>query len=535
MNIKKLFRTVSICFIVFFSAYLLAETSKTTLQEVQGQVQDLQTKLEHQKELQTLRIDALDKRIDTAVNNSQKNADWWLSAVGGLLTLVGLVVTIFGIGLPIWLTRKQKRELNEKIAEFERIKNQVEEHVKAIEDMRSQSEAKVQAIEKHLTRAQAANFAPEKVQPGSQEALQVLNAMAQPVTKNQSEANPLELLRLNALKAQAENRWADALSFWRQIVATNPTGSLQLQALRGEGVSLTEAANIEVDPERQQALREKALGRILQAQQACDRRAEPLEWAELKEKTGSLLRVIGESESGTERLEQAVSAYEKALEERTRERVPMAWAATQHHLGFALHRLGERKSGTEWLEQAVSAYEKALEERTRERVPLNWAMTQNNLGNALLSLARRERGTERLDQALNAYKKALEEHTRERVPLNWAMTQNNLGNAFKVLGERNSETGKLEQAVSAYEKALEERTRERVPLDWAMTQNNLGTALWALGKRESGTKRLEQAAQAFEAALTVYEAGKASHYVEMAQRNLKQVQAIIAERKAKGA
>jgi hypothetical protein len=35
------------------------------------------------------------------------------------------------------------------------------------------------------------------------------------------------------------------------------------------------------------------------------------------------------------------------------------------------------------LEEAVTAYREALQERTREQVPLDWAMTQNNLGNAL--------------------------------------------------------------------------------------------------------------------------------------------------------
>ena len=45
--------------------------------------------------------------------------------------------------------------------------------------------------------------------------------------------------------------------------------------------------------------------------------------------------------------------------------------------------LGERESGTARLEEAVAAYRAALEEWTRERVPLDWAETQNNLGAAL--------------------------------------------------------------------------------------------------------------------------------------------------------
>ncbi len=76
-------------------------------------------------------------------------------------------------------------------------------------------------------------------------------------------------------------------------------------------------------------------------------------------------------------------AYRAALEERTRERAPLEWATTQNNLGLALARLGERESGTVRLEEAVAAYRAALEERTRERVPLAWATTQNNLGEPL--------------------------------------------------------------------------------------------------------------------------------------------------------
>ena len=140
--------------------------------------------------------------------------------------------------------------------------------------------------------------------------------------------------------------------------------------------------------------------------------------------------------------------------------------------------LGERESGTARLEQAVEAYRAALQERTRERVPLDWAMTQNNLGNALADPRRaRERHRPGWSRRWTPIARRLQERTRERVPLDWATTQNNLGTALTTLGERESGTARLEQAVDAYRAALLERTRERVPLDWAMTQNNLGTAL----------------------------------------------------------
>ncbi|MFT7253921.1 MAG: tetratricopeptide (TPR) repeat protein [Paracoccaceae bacterium] len=227
----------------------------------------------------------------------------------------------------------------------------------------------------------------------------------------------------------------------------------------------------------------------------------PLDWAVTQNNLGNALQTLGEREAGTDRLEQAVTAYTEALKERTRDRDPLDWALTQSNLGTALQSLGEREAGTDRLERAVAAYTDALKERTRDRVPLDWAMTQNNLGTALQTLGAREAGTERLMQAVAAYTDALKEYTRDSDPLNWAMTQNNLGNALQTLGEREAGTGRLERAIAAFADALKEYTRDRAPLDWAMTQNNLGAALQTLGAREAGTDRLKQAIAAYTEAL----------------------------------
>ena len=63
-------------------------------------------------------------------------------------------------------------------------------------------------------------------------------------------------------------------------------------------------------------------------------------------------------------------------------------------LGLALQTLGERETGAARLEQAVKAYEAALEERTREREPIGFAVTQMELSQALLLLGERTRSTE---------------------------------------------------------------------------------------------------------------------------------------------
>lgn len=100
----------------------------------------------------------------------------------------------------------------------------------------------------------------------------------------------------------------------------------------------------------------------------------------------------------TAALEHAIVTFEdKILPLTLRKNEPLEWAGTQNNLGFALRILGDRESGTKRLEEAESAFRLALKERTRERVPLDWAATQNNLGNALQALGERESGTKRLE------------------------------------------------------------------------------------------------------------------------------------------
>jgi hypothetical protein len=46
--------------------------------------------------------------------------------------------------------------------------------------------------------------------------------------------------------------------------------------------------------------------------------------------------------------------------------VPLEWAKIQNNLGNALRTLGERESGTAKLEEAVVAYRDALKEHNRD-------------------------------------------------------------------------------------------------------------------------------------------------------------------------
>ena len=209
------------------------------------------------------------------------------------------------------------------------------------------------------------------------------------------------------------------------------------------------------------------------------------------------LETLGERESGTARLEQAVAAYRAALEERTRARAPLDWAMTQNNLGNALETLGERESGTARLEEAAAAYRAALEEWTRERVPLQWAMTQNNLGLALETLGERESGTARLEQAVAAYRAALHARARPAPMGDNAEQSGPCARNTRRAGERDGAAG---AGGGGHRAALEERTRERVPLDWADSLGNQGVALVLIADRTNDVVVAETAVRQIETA-----------------------------------
>ena len=201
--------------------------------------------------------------------------------------------------------------------------------------------------------------------------------------------------------------------------------------------------------------------------------------------------------------------------------MPLDWAMTQNNLGNALSTLGERESGTARLEEAVAAYRAALEEWTRERVPLDWAMTQNNLGTALSSARRaRERhgaaggGGRRLSRGAggtDARARAAPLGDDAEQPRQRALDA-------RRAGERHGAAGGGGRRLSS---ALKERTRERVPLNWALTQENLAIVFRVLATRTTGDARLaylRDALAAVDGALEVYRAGNAAYYIEKAER-----------------
>jgi tetratricopeptide (TPR) repeat protein len=77
--------------------------------------------------------------------------------------------------------------------------------------------------------------------------------------------------------------------------------------------------------------------------------------------------VLGERESGTARLEEAVAAFREALKENTRARVPFLWAQTEENLALVYRALFAKTGKGVHLADALEAVGGALEEYNKAK------------------------------------------------------------------------------------------------------------------------------------------------------------------------
>jgi tetratricopeptide (TPR) repeat protein len=152
-------------------------------------------------------------------------------------------------------------------------------------------------------------------------------------------------------------------------------------------------------------------------------------WAWIENNFGNALMAEGKNTPGDKAiplLDQAMQAYQNALQVNTKANSPKEWATTQLNLGRVLTAEGERASGEKALalfSQAITAYQNALEIATKADLPQGWAATQVALGDALLDQAGCSSGAEAdalFNRATQAYQNALEVFTRDNVPRSWA-------------------------------------------------------------------------------------------------------------------
>ena len=231
-----------------------------------------------------------------------------------------------------------------------------------------------------------------------------------------------------------------------------------------------------------------------------ERHANPELWALLQAALGTSLMFTPLGDR-VQNLEEAIGAYESALEELTGDEASLARSRTLNNLGIAFERrlLGEADDNRE---EAIAAYEAALEGFTSDDTRDERAETLANLANAY---NRREKGRrdDNRDRAIALYEEALRLSSDDDATLDRAQIRVNLGIAFmeRASGRR---VENLDHAIEHLEAALGTLDATFLPREWAHAQANLGTALQLRAATTGDVEDREAAIVAHEAALETY-------------------------------
>lgn len=129
------------------------------------------------------------------------------------------------------------------------------------------------------------------------------------------------------------------------------------------------------------------------------------------------------------------------------------------------------------IQQAISAYQRALRVFDKKAYPKEFAILQNNLATAFLSMPFTDEASKMREAlAVSAFEEGLSIVTLIDQPVEYAMLQNNLGNALQyVSSSHRVENGY--RALDAYDEALKVRTARDMPEEYANTISNKANCL----------------------------------------------------------
>ncbi|MGF1491789.1 MAG: tetratricopeptide repeat protein [Microcoleaceae cyanobacterium] len=203
-----------------------------------------------------------------------------------------------------------------------------------------------------------------------------------------------------------------------------------------------------------------------------------------------------------ENLQQSVAAYQEAIRgvscQADLDTTEIAQAiALYNNLGTTCWNLAQQTRSAAYLQQAIAAYQSALELATPQQDPSRYAMLQTNLGTAYWNLSQHQPPTSPksatlLLRATAAYCSALQYRTAKVDPVACATVQNNLGTTywhlaqyqFSVHPEQAQHKRYLEQALAAYKGAItlgERLNPAHLSFKPQSTYQNLGMVAYQLG------------------------------------------------------
>lgn len=199
----------------------------------------------------------------------------------------------------------------------------------------------------------------------------------------------------------------------------------------------------------------------------------PLLAARIRARLGTALMIL--PANSTEPLERARDCFQAALPIFQADGGTEEVAEAEMNLGLVLQSLAG--AGRARIQDSISAYQRALRTFDKKKYPQEFAILQNNLATAFLSIPfTDEKSAMREALAVQAFRDGLSVVTLVDHPNEYAMLQNNLGNALQYA----SSSHRLEngfRALEAYDEALKVRSRRTMPGEYANTIANKANCL----------------------------------------------------------
>jgi tetratricopeptide (TPR) repeat protein len=177
----------------------------------------------------------------------------------------------------------------------------------------------------------------------------------------------------------------------------------------------------------------------------------------------------------TQLLEEARAELETALATLTAEGTDEEVAEAEMNLGLVFQTLAG--AGKARIQDAISAYQRALRVFDKARHPAEFAILQNNLATAFLSIPfSDERAKMREALAVQSFEEGLKVVNLIDHPREYAMLQNNLGNALQYASSSHRVENGF-RALEAYDEALKVRNPTDSPAEYANTIANKANCL----------------------------------------------------------
>ena len=185
-------------------------------------------------------------------------------------------------------------------------------------------------------------------------------------------------------------------------------------------------------------------------------------------------QMIAPSEDTT-LLEAARASMETALETLCEQGASAEIAEAEMNYGLILQNLASANRAR--IQDCISAYQRALRTFDAKKYPAEFAILQNNLATAFLSIPfTDERSKMREALAVQAFEEGLKVVTLVDHPSEYAMLQNNLGNALQYASSSHRVENGF-RALEAYDEAMRVRTVSDTPLEYANTISNKANCL----------------------------------------------------------